>query len=89
MSWLRNIISGNQAILLIASWIYNLLHFSLIRNCMQKGVCFKGAFLNHVRIKTVGKNNRVVIGAKTMMSHTTILVTGDNCNLKISGGVRV
>lgn len=85
-SQIISLLRNNHAILLGVSYLYNLLHWSQIRNGLQKGVHFKGTFLNRVKIKVVGCNNEVFIGEKTMMSNSNIVVSGNNNRLTIVGG---
>lgn len=85
-SQIISLLRNNHAILLGVSYLYNLLHSSQIRNGWQKGVHFRGTFLNCVNIKVKGCNNEVVIGEKTMMSNSNIVVSGNNCRLTIVGG---
>lgn len=81
-----SIIRDNDAILKIASLLYNLFYLSLIRNKCQQGTSFGGAFLKKVSIRVKGSDNTVIIGKKTMMSNTNIIVAGNNCSLHIVGG---
>lgn len=85
-SQIISLLRNNHAILLGVSYLYNLLHLSQIRNSLQRGVHFKGTFLNRVNIKVNGTNNEVIIGEKTIMSNSYIFVSGSNCRLTIEGG---
>ena len=48
-----------------------------------------GGHLHNCKIRSSGKQNRVVIDSKTSISHTSIIIKGSNCQILISNDVSI
>lgn len=88
---LKDIVKRYRGLLHIVAYTYNVLH----RNNSWKysigsnKILIRGVFLNGVKFKIKGTNNKIIIGEKARLNNCEVILLGNNCTLEIGGGCTI
>ena len=80
---IKKLIRNNEYLLIIASYIYQILLFYSIRGRRSVKFTAKGAFIKNITINCKGNNNKVVFEKGCRLSNCSITILGNNTKLHI------
>lgn len=83
----KRFISRHPSLLKISAAGYNLLGFNLIWGILGNEISIGSSFLKMCKITIRGKNNRIILGDKCHLDHTSISIEGNHSTVILGDSV--